>query len=165
MGVTVVSMFQIEIFLMLLSLWGAQGRDGLDTIASDDYWKIKQVQVTRELLERFAVAGAEVVATSQVAQLSATWRDDAALATAIADTENLTKNLLTQIDKELARRPLAKDGLSGGAKIWLESLVLTPKAKQLTARMDISEEFLGQFMGVMTSMLPTRSTTRVVPRE
>ncbi|MEI7768093.1 MAG: hypothetical protein WCJ97_11730, partial [Phycisphaerae bacterium] len=61
----------------------------------------------------------------------------------------------------------AKDGLSGGAKIWLESLVLTPKTKQLTAKMDISAELLGQFMGMMTNMLPMRSTTRVapVPRE
>jgi len=104
---------------------------------------------------------------NMVAQLSATWSDEATLTTAIADTENLTKNLLTQIDKELERRPLAKDGLSGGAKIWLESLVLTPKTKQLTAKMDISAELLGQFMGMMTNMLPMRSTTRVapVPRE
>jgi hypothetical protein len=104
---------------------------------------------------------------NMVAQLSATWRDEAALATANTDTEELKKGIMEKIDQELARRPLAKDGFSGGVKTWLESLVLTPKAKQLNAKMDISEELLGQFMGMMTRMLPMRSTTRVapVPRE
>ncbi len=56
------AIFQLETYLILMCLWGAQGRDLLDSVSTEDYWKAKSVQVTPEQLLRDAE---DVVVTAE----------------------------------------------------------------------------------------------------
>lgn len=116
------AIFRLETYLILMCLWGAQGRDLLDAVSTEDYWKAKSVQVTPEQLLRDAE---EVVVTAD---------------TLPNDVDALVKQLG---DDQYTVRQAARDKLAtygSKAKPALEKAVTSKDPEVVASAKDLLEQ-------------------------